>query len=162
MFCIILKHHSWEPEVEVIHSLIVLFILLRIIEVGIEAISLRPQCRYDTIRCLVRHQTQSNVRVVCPRRRVRRGLLISRRASRLAGMLCLHAPRRRAASHTHARTHVERPPSMTRSRSADRDTSTPWLRGSLVSYSLHFDVFTSRSQDEVDAAAGRAADAGVE
>ena len=26
---IILKHHSWEPEVEVIHSLIVLFILLR-------------------------------------------------------------------------------------------------------------------------------------
>ena len=24
------KHHSWEPEVEVIHSLIVLFILLRI------------------------------------------------------------------------------------------------------------------------------------
>ena len=29
MFCIILNHHSWEPEVEVIHSLIVLFILLR-------------------------------------------------------------------------------------------------------------------------------------
>ena len=52
MFCKILKHHSWEPEVEVTHSLIVLFILLRIgpIEVGIEAISLRPQCRYDTIR----------------------------------------------------------------------------------------------------------------
>jgi len=24
MFCIILKHHSWEPEVEVIHSVIVL------------------------------------------------------------------------------------------------------------------------------------------
>jgi len=30
MFCVILKHHSWEPEVEVIRSLIVLFILLRI------------------------------------------------------------------------------------------------------------------------------------
>ena len=30
MFCIILKHHSWEPEVEVIHSMIVYFILLRI------------------------------------------------------------------------------------------------------------------------------------
>jgi len=28
MFCTILKHHSWEPEVQVIHSLIVLFILL--------------------------------------------------------------------------------------------------------------------------------------
>ena len=45
MFCIILKHHSWEPEAEVIHSLIVLFILLRTyIDVGIETTSLRPQC----------------------------------------------------------------------------------------------------------------------
>jgi len=59
MFCIILKHHFWEQKVEVIHSLIALFILLRtqIADVGIEATSYVYVCahsadkiRYDVMR----------------------------------------------------------------------------------------------------------------
>ena len=49
MLCMILKHHSCEPEVEVILSVIVSFIIQRImyIDVGIEATA----CAYsdDTI-----------------------------------------------------------------------------------------------------------------
>jgi len=40
------KHHFWEPKVEVILSVIVSFIMLRI---GHRSKRLRPQCRYDTI-----------------------------------------------------------------------------------------------------------------
>ena len=47
MSCIILQHHSWEPEVEVIHSLIVYSITY--IEVGIEAITLQEILRRDDV-----------------------------------------------------------------------------------------------------------------
>ena len=46
MFCIILKHHFWEPEVEVIQSDCIGY-SITYIDVGIEATSLRPHCRYD-------------------------------------------------------------------------------------------------------------------
>jgi len=49
MFCITLKHHIWEPEVEVILSVIVSFFMLCIIiEVGIEATACAQSA--DTIR----------------------------------------------------------------------------------------------------------------
>jgi len=49
MFCIILKYHSWEPEVKVILSVIVSFNILCIHRCGHRGNYLRPQCRY-TIR----------------------------------------------------------------------------------------------------------------
>jgi len=50
MFCITLKYHFWEPEVEVILIVIVLFIMLCIIhvDVGIEATACAHSA--DTIR----------------------------------------------------------------------------------------------------------------
>jgi len=45
MFCITLKHHFCEPEVEVMYRL-----LCYVYRCGHRGNSLRPQCRYDTIR----------------------------------------------------------------------------------------------------------------
>ena len=57
MFCIILKHSSWEPEIGVILSVIVLFVYyITYIDVGIEATACAHSSdtiRYDTIRHLV-------------------------------------------------------------------------------------------------------------
>ena len=58
MFCIILKHSSWEPEIGVILSVIVLFVYyITYIDVGIEATACAHSSdtiRYDTtLSCTV-------------------------------------------------------------------------------------------------------------
>jgi len=62
MFCITLKHHFWKPEVEVILSVIVSFVMyVMYIDVGIEATACAHSVdtiRYEIISCLFTTETE--------------------------------------------------------------------------------------------------------